>query len=71
MKWSAKEIWEFKQIVESEWDYNFPGYQWAADRLNDSFRKNRSSSACYSMDLRMSKFSDEKWDSIKKQALDI
>jgi hypothetical protein len=33
-------------IVEHGWDWEWPGWKWVANRLNDEYKNNRSAGAC-------------------------
>lgn len=42
IKWSIEELKELERIVQSGWDWEFPGWKWVANVLNDKFNNNRT-----------------------------
>lgn len=40
------ETWSLMNIVNTGWDWEFPGWNWVAERLNEEFGNSRSASAC-------------------------
>lgn len=40
------ELYGLKDLVESGWDWQWPGWPWVADALNMEFKNNRTANAC-------------------------
>ena len=60
MKWTKEEEDRLMQIVESGWDWHFPGYEWVRNVLAYDFPNNRSVSAvkqkCYYLENKKKEF---------------
>lgn len=49
MRWDNAidgELEQLDQLVNNGWAWQFPGWQWVADRINEEFGNNRTAQAC-------------------------
>ena len=49
MKWDTSidgELEQLDELVHNAWCWQFPGWQWVADRLNEEYKNNRTANAC-------------------------
>ena len=46
MKWSKEEAKQLIYLLEDGWSWQFPGYKWCSERLNNEFGNNRTPNAC-------------------------
>ena len=45
MKWDTSidgELEQLDELVHNAWCWQFPGWQWVADRLNEEYKNNRT-----------------------------